>query len=48
MPISKQYIDKPESSEKNVVAYAPQAILLYLFITGLLIKANIWVWGSIF
>ena len=48
MPITKQYSDKPEKVERNIAAYVPQAILFYLFITGLLIKANIWVWSSIF
>lgn len=48
MPITKQYTDKPVTNEKNVAAYVPQAILLYVFILGLLLKANIWVWSSIF
>ena len=49
MTITKQYDEETNSKlAAGTVAYLPQAILFYVFITGLLVKANIWVWSSIF
>jgi len=47
MTITKQY-EKANSSGPSVALYTPQAILFYIFLIGLLVKGNIWVWSSIF
>jgi hypothetical protein len=48
MTITRQYDEDSSNDQSKLAIYGIHGILLYIFILGLLIKGNIWIWSSIF